>query len=117
MRLFLSYRTLLGLGIFCLGWPCAAESLEGEKVAFFESKIRPVLVEKCYSCHSAEAKGKGKLKGGLYLDSRAGILAGGESGPAIVVGRPAESLVVQAIRHASSDLAMPPKGDQLSEAV
>src|SRR5579871_4831066 len=52
---------------------------------FFEKQVRPVLVEHCYECHSAGAK---KLKGGLRLDSRAGLLKGGDSGPAIVAGQP-----------------------------
>src|SRR3954465_15612221 len=112
----LEYRILIGLAGACL-LPNPAKALEAEKVAFFESRIRPVMVEKCYGCHSVEAKAKGKLKGGLYMDSRAGLLAGGESGPAIIAGKPAESLVIQAIRHASDDLAMPPKGEKLSEAV
>ena len=50
---------------------------------FFEREVRPVLAEHCYECHSAEAK---KLKGGLYLDSRAGVMEGGDSGPAVVAG-------------------------------
>jgi hypothetical protein len=69
----------------------------------FESKIRPLLVENCQSCHGAE-----KQKGGLRLDSRASLLTGGDSGPAIVPGRPDESLIVQAIGYAD-DLKMPPK--------
>ncbi len=105
-------------------WFCVLPALEisaGEtatqKLAFFESKIRPVLVEKCYGCHSAEAKAKGKLKGGLYLDTREGLLAGGDTGPAIIAGNPSKSLVIQAIRHASEDVAMPPRGEKLSDAV
>src|SRR5581483_4165666 len=63
---------------------------------FFEKKIRPVLVQHCYKCHSANAKAP---KGGLRVDSRAGLHKGGESGPAVVPGKPAESLIVQALRH------------------
>src|SRR5258706_13558841 len=92
-------------------WSCLLPVLEvsageadAQKLAFFESKIRPVLVEKCYDCHSAAAKAKGKLKGGLYMDSREGLLAGGDTGPAIVAGNPAQSLLIQAIRHTDSDL-------------
>ena len=54
-------------------------------VAFFESRVRPILVEQCYSCHSAKAK---KPKAGLYVDSRTGLLKGGESGPSLVPGDP-----------------------------
>ena len=57
-----------------------------EQLAFFESKVRPVLVEHCYKCHSAEAKEKKKLKADLFVDSREGLLTGGESGPAVVPG-------------------------------
>lgn len=73
---------------------------------FFEKRIRPVLVENCYQCHSATSE---KLKGGLRLDSRAGMLKGGESGAAIVPGKPDESLLVKAVRYKNEDTAMPPK--------
>ena len=63
-------------------------------VAFFETKIRPVLVEKCHECHSSQAK---KPKGGLKVDSRAAIRAGGTSGPAVVPGDLDASLLYQAI--------------------
>ncbi|HEY4262929.1 MAG TPA: PSD1 and planctomycete cytochrome C domain-containing protein, partial [Schlesneria sp.] len=80
-------------------------TISNEDRDFFEKSIRPVLVEKCYSCHSTEAK---KLKGELYLDSRAGIAAGGEGG-AVVSGRdPNQSRLIQAIRWTDSDLQMPP---------
>ncbi len=77
-----------------------------EHIAFFESKIRPVLAESCYECHSATAK---KLKGGLLLDSSAGVQEGGFTGPAITPGDPDASLLVQALRHTTEDVAMPPK--------
>ena len=68
--------------------PAAAE--------FFEKKIRPVLVDRCHSCHSASAT---KLKGGLRLDSLESALKGGDTGPAIVPGNPEKSLLVEAGRH------------------
>jgi hypothetical protein len=71
-------------------------------IEFFESNIRPVLVKSCYECHSAMAA---KVKGGLYLDSRSGLLTGGESGPAIVPGDPAKSLLIQALHH--KEIKMP----------
>jgi Protein of unknown function (DUF1553)/Protein of unknown function (DUF1549)/Planctomycete cytochrome C len=77
-----------------------------EQVAFFESKIRPVLAEQCYKCHSAKAE---KIKGGLVLDSRAGVVKGGDTGAAIAPGDVDASLLIQAIRHLDEDLAMPPK--------
>jgi hypothetical protein len=76
-----------------------------EDVEFFEKRIRPILVEKCYSCHSVQAK---KLKGNLRLDSRRGIAAGGESGPVIVDRDPDASRLIQAIRWTESDIQMPP---------
>ncbi len=83
---------------------------DAKAVEFFESKIRPVLVEQCYSCHSADAEGKKKLKGGLKLDTAAAVLKGGDSGPAVVPGKPKDSLLVKAL-HASNDVSlMPPKG-------
>jgi hypothetical protein len=76
-------------------------------IEFFEKKIRPVLAKHCYQCHSAQAK---KLRGGLALDSRDGVRKGGDSGPAVVPGRPEQSLLLKAISYAEEDLKMPPKG-------
>ncbi len=77
-----------------------------EGVKFFEAKIRPVLVQKCYACHSAGAAKSRKLKGGLQLDTRAGIRKGGDSGPAVVPGSVAKSLLVESLRRES--IEMPP---------
>ncbi|MBL8826123.1 MAG: PSD1 domain-containing protein [Planctomycetaceae bacterium] len=77
-------------------------------MAFFEKSIRPILVKHCYECHSAEAAAKGKLQAGLSLDSKEGLLTGGESGPALVVGQPAKSLIVRALKFESYE--MPPTG-------
>ncbi len=77
---------------------------------FFEKKVRPVLVANCYQCHSAIAK---ELQGKLRLDTKDGIRKGGESGPALVPGKPDESLLIQAIRHLDG-VEMPPK-KKLSE--
>ena len=76
---------------------------DAAQVEFFEKQVRPLLVEKCQECH-----GPDKQKGGLRLDSREAVLAGGESGPAIVAGDPGKSRLVQAIGYAG-DLRMPPK--------
>ncbi len=78
-----------------------------EDVAFFERKVRPLLVHRCQECHSTRTKRK---RGGLLLDNRASILAGGDTGPAVVPGQPAKSLIIQAVRHEHESLAMPPKG-------
>ena len=84
-------------------------------IAFFEQKVRPVLVEHCYSCHSAEAK---KLKGNLYLDSKAGWEKGGDSGePVIVPGKPEASLLIRTVQHLEADMEMPPKKPKLPDAV
>jgi hypothetical protein len=80
---------------------------------FFESQIRPVLVAQCGKCHSRSAE---KLRGGLRLDSRASLLAGGDSGRAIVPGNPDESLLIQAIRYSDKELRMPPTA-KLPDAV
>jgi hypothetical protein len=77
-----------------------------EQIAFFEAKIRPVLADNCYECHSATAK---KLKGGLLLDSSAGVQEGGFTGAAIRPGDPEASLLIEALRHTNEDIAMPPK--------
>src|SRR6266403_5067774 len=78
----------------------------GDDFEFFEKKIRPVLAERCYKCHSREAE---KLKGELLLDSKEGMLKGGESGkPAIVPGNAEASRLIEAIRYGNEDLQMPP---------
>ena len=85
-----------------------------EQIGFFEEKIRPVLVAKCYKCHSERSV---KLKGGLYMDSREGLLKGGDSGdPSVIPGKPEEGLLMLALRHEEEDLAMPPK-EKLSAGV
>ena len=81
-------------------------SADREGIEFFEKRIRPILVARCYSCHSAQAE---KVKGGLVVDSREGLLRGGDSGPAVVPGKPAESLMIKAIKYSIDDLEMPPK--------
>jgi hypothetical protein len=78
--------------------------LPPEQVEFFEKKIRPVLVEKCYSCHSATAK---KLRGELRLDTREGVLKGGPAGPAVVPGDPKKSPLILALKGDGFD-RMPP---------
>ncbi|MFM9118669.1 MAG: DUF1553 domain-containing protein, partial [Planctomycetota bacterium] len=86
----------------------AATKPTAEQLEHFEKKIRPVLVERCQSCHSVAAKAAGKLKGGLLVDGRAGLLAGGDSGPAVVPGQPERSLLLTALRY--DELQMPPAG-------
>jgi hypothetical protein len=78
----------------------------GDQLAFFESKVRPVLVNHCYECHSQDSD---DLGGGLLLDSRAGVIKGGDTGRAIQPGDPDSSLLIAAIRHTNPDLSMPPE--------
>ena len=82
-----------------------------EELDFFEKRIRPVLAERCYSCHSAKAK---IVQANLKLDTAAGVRAGGDSGPVVAAGKPADSLLIQAIRWESVE--MPPDG-KLPDAV
>jgi hypothetical protein len=92
---------------------CLAQDREG--IDFFEKKIRPVLAERCYGCHSARAA---KVKGGLLLDTRGGLLKGGIGGPVLVPGDPDRSRLIRALRYADEEFRMPPKErlapDQLS---
>jgi hypothetical protein len=83
-----------------------SEKISPDQLAFFEKKIRPVLVSKCYSCHAADAE---KVKGGLLLDTREGIRMGGATGHAVEPGDLKGSLLIAAIRGEKKDLLMPPK--------
>src|SRR6516164_2202839 len=85
-----------------------------DEVEFFEKKIRPLLVMRCFECHSDKGKG---VKGGLHLDSRSGILTGGDSGPAVIPEKPAESLLVEAINYPQDGVQMPPRGKLPKEEI
>src|SRR5437667_919766 len=76
------------------------------QIEFYEKQVQPILTENCYKCHSHQAD---KIKGSFVLDSREGLLKGGETGPAIVPGEPEKSLLIKAVRHTDEDLQMPPK--------
>lgn len=80
-----------------------------QQLDFFESRIRPILAQECYECHSAATK----QKGGLVLDSRPGWQAGGDSGDAIKPGDPENSLLLQTLKHEHEDLKMPKNGAKL----
>ncbi|HUQ68386.1 MAG TPA: PSD1 and planctomycete cytochrome C domain-containing protein [Planctomycetaceae bacterium] len=86
----------------------AAQAPDPQGLEFFEQKIRPVLVQQCYSCHSEEARASRKLQAHLLLDSQPAMLAGGETGPALVRGKSAESLLIKALKF--DGLEMPPSG-------
>jgi len=85
---------------------------DAEKIAFFEAKIRPVLVDNCLKCHG-ETKANGKLR----LDTKANVLKGGITGPALVPGKAGESLLMKAIRHTDPELTMPSKDKKLPDNV
>ena len=91
--------------------------LPPEQVDFFENKVRPLLIENCFSCHSAAAEAEGNLMAGLRIDSLAGLLKGGDSGAAVVPGEPDKSLVVEAVRYANEDMAMPPEAKLRPEEI
>jgi len=111
MRLHLAFPFALANLAAAAITPKAAP--DAAQIDFFEQHIRPVLVQKCYKCHAADAE---KIKGGLLLDTREGVLAGGDSGAAIVPGDPKNSLLMKSIRWIDKDLKMPPK-EQLSADV
>jgi hypothetical protein len=94
--------------VLCGGVLRSEDTAPQAQLDFFEAKIRPVLIRECYGCHSVEASAKGKLRGELLLDSRDSARKGGESGPAVVPGKPDESLLLSALKHESFE--MPPKG-------
>jgi hypothetical protein len=102
------------LGAVCLATSSASAAgvPSPRDLEFFEKRVRPVLIEHCYECHSEQAK---QLRGGLRLDLSETTLRGGDSGPAIVAGLPDKSLVVEAIRYES--LEMPPKGKLPERAI
>jgi hypothetical protein len=95
----------------CGALACAASLVAAEPDRsgsdLFESKVRPLLVEHCYACHSAQSR---KLKGGLLLDTLEGMRKGGQTGPALVPGNLDESLLIQAVRYEDDITKMPPKG-------
>lgn len=101
--------------IACLSlviWPLLVQAVIGqapsaEDLTFFEQKVRPLLIEKCLKCHSRDSD---EPNGGLWLDSRDRVLAGGDNGPAVVAGRPADSLLIRAIHYSDPDIEMPPDG-------
>ncbi len=101
-------RALLLAGLLMGPLVCFAESpsQDAERLAFFERKVRPLLSEHCFECHSSKAK---TVHGGLRLDDAASIRKGGDSGEVVVAGKPNESLLIETVRY-DSDIQMPPKG-------
>ncbi len=111
MPRFLPARTAAVLLILLTATPGSRGADSG--MDFFEKRIRPLLVEHCYACHSAEAK---KLRGGLFVDTRDGLRKGGDTGPAVVPNKPKESLLLKAVAY-TDELRMPPKGKLPAEAI
>lgn len=111
----MKFRPLIPVLLVLTSAAVKAQTPNEEGLKFFEQKIRPVLVAQCYSCHSAAAREAKKLQGELYLDSAAGVLAGGENGPAIVKGKSAESRLIKALKY--DGLEMPPTGKLPAEVV
>jgi hypothetical protein len=107
-----SSRLLWVVLLLLLGFARLQAQDSPDGIAFFEKKIRPILVQQCYECHSAAAK---KTKGSLALDTRDGLRKGGGSGSPIVPGDPEKSLLIKAVRHVDDDMKMPPK-QKLSDA-
>lgn len=105
-RKHLAPRLLALIGLPGSLWSASGADHSPESLEFFEKRIRPVLSEQCYRCHSEKAE---KLKGGLHLDSREDLLKGGDTGPAIVPGDVENSLLITTVRWKDKDLAMPPK--------
>src|SRR5262245_56924121 len=93
-------------------WAGAALAADGKAEAFFTRNVRPILQEHCFKCNSHAEE---KIKGGLVVDSLEGLLAGGDSGPAIVPGSSEKSLLANAVRYTDENLQMPPKGKRLSK--
>lgn len=99
------HLTLLGRAV--------AADLPADQVAFFESRIRPILAQECYECHNSRSE----KKGGLNLDHRGAWQQGGDSGPVIVPGDPEASLLLKTIRHEDADLVMPKAGAKLDDRI
>jgi mono/diheme cytochrome c family protein len=102
--------------VFCLVEVSAAlaapNALSPQQRTFFENKVRPILAQHCYKCHSSEST---KVQGGLLLDTKPGWEKGGASGPVISPGQPEDSRLIKAVRYTDPELQMPPKGEKLSD--
>jgi len=109
-------KPLLLFPLLALAANAADPKPADEQIAFFEKNIRPVLVKNCYDCHSAKSE---KVKGGLLLDTRDGLLKGGDTGAAVVPGKLDESLLIGALRYTDKDTQMPPQksGGKLPDEV
>ncbi|MGI8980955.1 MAG: PSD1 and planctomycete cytochrome C domain-containing protein [Pirellulaceae bacterium] len=118
MRLMRLTRFLAGMSLVVLSAALPmlvrADDDSAADQEFFEKRIRPILAEHCFECHSAKTN---PLKGGLRLDSRDGLLAGGDSGAAVVAGEPEKSRLIVGVGYESEELQMPPAGKLAVEKV
>ena len=105
---------LFVVALSLLGTP---EEAGRDLIHFFEKKIRPVLAERCYQCHSAEAARTGMLMGKLQLDTREGVQRGGSRGSVVVEGRPDQSMLIEALEYTNPNLQMPPAGKLPDEVI
>jgi hypothetical protein len=99
--------------IVCASLASTGSATAGPEDEFFETRIRPLLAERCFSCHSHTS---GKSKGGLKLDRRDTVFRGGDSGPAVMAGQPAESLLLKAVRRNDTEVSAMPPDEPLSAA-
>ncbi len=114
-------KSCLAAALFSLSWwtfgSVALAQTNAPGFVFFENKIRPALVEHCYSCHSAAAK---KIRGALKLDTREDFLRGGTDGAIVVAGQPEQSRLIRAVHYEDKEFQMPPNkdgGKKLPDAV
>jgi hypothetical protein len=111
----MQHRPLILTALLLAGVPAfgaATAEPTKEQTDFFENKIRPILKENCYKCHSVE---EGKAKGGLTMDTKTGLLKGGENGAIVVPGDVEKSPMIVAVNYLDKDLQMPPKGEKLAQ--
>lgn len=109
---FIALAGALNATAVAVAGAAATAEVTPEQAAFFENKVRPVLTEACYKCHSLQ---EGKSKGGLTLDTKEGLLKGGENGVIIKPGDPSSSSLITAVKYLDPDLQMPPKGEKLKD--
>ena len=101
------FRTIVALLSLLLLQSVDGRAENNDKgTAFFEKKIRPLLIKHCYECHSEEAE---ERQGGLLLDRRSGWIEGGDTNKAVIPGEPNASLLIKAVRYADENLQMPPE--------
>src|SRR5262245_29459843 len=107
-RLLLVLGVLTGIALCTPAIAADPDRPDAAQIEYFEKNIRPIFIAHCVKCHGPE-----KQKGGFRLDTRAAMMAGGDSGAAMVIGKPDESRIIKAVRY-SSDIQMPP-GKKLAD--